>query len=142
MCFIGMSCKDWKETMAITLESALHEQVHASKAYSFYGDQFLVTAKILNRGLCTLPRSHGAWWENKYIVQPLPPPIDDSLTCFKSPDGDVVFGNWEGYPSKVKERYQWLHFRPTSTAQDLEEAYTMIAKKYADPVDAIRLIQV
>jgi hypothetical protein len=142
MCFIGMSSKDWKETMATTFESALHEQVHGNQAYSFYGDQFLVTAMILNRGLCTLPRSHGAWWKNKYIVRPLPPPIDDSLTCFKSPDGHKVLGKWGGGRSKIKQQYQWMHFLPTSTAQDLEEAYNTIAAEYADPVDAIRLMRV
>jgi hypothetical protein len=93
---------------------------------------------ILNRGFCALPKDHGAW-EFPYIT------IDRNNNALASIDDSLTWRlcKWKGVSgNSLKDQSYCLHFWRDSTYQDLEQAYTKIAKRFNYPIAAQVLMQV
>lgn len=104
-------------------------------------DQTLVTASIMNRGLCTFPKSHGLWTQLRVWITPNQAlQTNDTLTCVKQ--DDIGKQCLMVYDRNKNKQCQWVHFRPTVTQAELETVYKSIASGYPNFIPAARLLSI
>ena len=116
---------------------------HSGPEFQWSGDQILTSAMILNKGWCTLPKSHGAWWHSDTYINitkrsEQPAVLEDRLprTCIQDDDGESRLRS----PQHLKQSCYWLHFWPHTKTKAKEKAYMAIAEKYHNPIPSNDII--
>lgn len=110
-------------------------------------DQSLVTASIMNRGLCNFPESHRLRKQLDAWLTRMPSPANssssslanDTLTCISQDDAGKQC--LTAYDRNKDEQCQWVHFRPNVTQAELESTYETLASRYPNYITATQLLE-